>query len=73
MELERQGVHQEFAMWKAFFTFSVSCLAEVGQALGRLDPLARQIGQTAERHRLRAEVSWEEFASEELFTFCLGA
>mmetsp|Transcript_23131 Transcript_23131/g.37680 ORF Transcript_23131/g.37680 Transcript_23131/m.37680 type:complete len:280 (-) Transcript_23131:217-1056(-) len=30
-------------------------LSEVGQALGRLDPLARQIGQTAERHRLRAE------------------
>ncbi|CAE7945289.1 unnamed protein product, partial [Symbiodinium sp. KB8] len=30
-------------------------IEELGQAVGRLDPLARQIGQTAERHRLRAE------------------
>eukprot|EP00440_Ansanella_granifera_P001776 gb/GFBE01001914.1/.p1 GENE.gb/GFBE01001914.1/~~gb/GFBE01001914.1/.p1 ORF type:complete len:281 (+),score=78.56 gb/GFBE01001914.1/:1-843(+) len=28
---------------------------EVGMAINRLDPLARQIGLTAERHRLRAE------------------
>ena len=37
-------------------SFSDAFGAQVGQALGRLDPLARQIGQTAERHRLRAEV-----------------
>ena len=36
----------------------LSASHQVGQALGRLDPLARQIGQTAERHRLRAEVQW---------------
>lgn len=39
---------------------------QVGQALGRLDPLARQIGQTAERHRLRAEVTRVGYGSDGL-------
>ncbi len=50
--MEGAGWSWNARMWRVF-QFHV---AKVGQALGRLDPLARQIGQTAERHRLRAEV-----------------